>query len=46
MPTKITKIAVEGRDIDDIVREQLTQNGFNPDADSLSAMYSSATQKN
>ncbi len=46
MPTETTKIAAEGRDIDDLVREQLIQNGFNPEADSLSAMYSSATQRN
>ena len=44
MPTETTKIAVDDNDIDDVIREQLTLNGFNSEADSLSAMYSSATQ--
>ncbi len=43
MPTDSKKVA-EGMDIDDMIREQLNKNGFSTESDSLSAMYSSATQ--
>lgn len=43
MPTENTRIATEHMDIDDVIRQQLNNNEFDTESDSLSAMYCFAT---